>query len=155
TGRRLCRSPLPRWDSGPPSILTTSDLAVEGSYRPMSALFPTVRWPRRGARDRTAARRPAVLPGCLRQPPGGHRGQAGPAAPAAGVSCARRPRPPHRSLRMRTRIPVKPAGFTLLVGQPFQADRAKSQAGKPDLRPGFTLIELLVVMAIIAILIGL
>src|SRR5206468_3105336 len=50
-------------------------------------------------------------------------------------------------------------GFTLielLVGQPFQADRVKSQAGKPDLlRRAFTLIELLVVIAIIAILIGL
>jgi prepilin-type N-terminal cleavage/methylation domain-containing protein len=45
-------------------------------------------------------------------------------------------------------------GFTL-VGQPFQADGKKSQAGKPDLRGGFTLIELLVVIAIIAILIGL
>jgi prepilin-type N-terminal cleavage/methylation domain-containing protein/prepilin-type processing-associated H-X9-DG protein len=44
----------------------------------------------------------------------------------------------------------------LLVGQPFQADGAKSQAGKPDLhRRGFTLIELLVVIAIIAVLIGL
>src|SRR6516164_6646704 len=41
------------------------------------------------------------------------------------------------------------------VGQPFQADGPKSQAGKPDLREGFTLIELLVVIAIIAILIGL
>jgi prepilin-type N-terminal cleavage/methylation domain-containing protein/prepilin-type processing-associated H-X9-DG protein len=49
------------------------------------------------------------------------------------------------------------SAFTLieLVGQPFQADRLKSQAGKPDLRAGFTLIELLVVIAIIAILIGL
>src|SRR6266478_6150472 len=47
-------------------------------------------------------------------------------------------------------------GFTLLVGQPFQADFGKSQARKPDLRrPGFTLIELLVVIAIIAVLIGL
>jgi prepilin-type N-terminal cleavage/methylation domain-containing protein/prepilin-type processing-associated H-X9-DG protein len=46
-------------------------------------------------------------------------------------------------------------GFTLPVGQPFQADGPKSQAGKPDLRRGFTLIELLVVIAIIAILIGL
>ena len=49
-------------------------------------------------------------------------------------------------------------GFILIepVGQPFQADGEKSQAGKPDLRrPGFTLIELLVVMAIISILIGL
>src|SRR5262249_55336089 len=48
-------------------------------------------------------------------------------------------------------------GFTLIeVGQPFQADGPKSQAGKPDLhRRGFTLIELLVVIAIIAILIGL
>jgi prepilin-type N-terminal cleavage/methylation domain-containing protein/prepilin-type processing-associated H-X9-DG protein len=49
--------------------------------------------------------------------------------------------------------------FTLIelrVGQPFQADGVKSQAGKPDLRrPAFTLIELLVVIAIIAILIGL
>jgi prepilin-type N-terminal cleavage/methylation domain-containing protein/prepilin-type processing-associated H-X9-DG protein len=46
-------------------------------------------------------------------------------------------------------------GFTL-VGQPFQADWAKRQAGKPDLRRvGFTLIELLVVIAIIAVLIGL
>jgi prepilin-type N-terminal cleavage/methylation domain-containing protein len=45
-------------------------------------------------------------------------------------------------------------GFTP-VGQPFQADRWKSQAGKPDLRAGFTLIELLVVIAIIAVLIGL
>ena len=49
------------------------------------------------------------------------------------------------------------AGFTLIeqVGQPFQADALKSQAGNPDLRCGFTLIELLVVIAIIAILIGL
>jgi prepilin-type N-terminal cleavage/methylation domain-containing protein len=48
-------------------------------------------------------------------------------------------------------------GFTLIkqVGQAFQADALKSQAGKPDLRAGFTLIELLVVIAIIAILIGL
>jgi prepilin-type N-terminal cleavage/methylation domain-containing protein/prepilin-type processing-associated H-X9-DG protein len=48
-------------------------------------------------------------------------------------------------------------GFTLIerVGQPFQADALKSQAGKPDLRRGFTLIELLVVIAIIAVLIGL
>jgi prepilin-type N-terminal cleavage/methylation domain-containing protein/prepilin-type processing-associated H-X9-DG protein len=46
--------------------------------------------------------------------------------------------------------------FTLInVGQPFQADGVKSQAGKPDLREGFTLIELLVVIAIIALLIGL
>jgi prepilin-type N-terminal cleavage/methylation domain-containing protein/prepilin-type processing-associated H-X9-DG protein len=47
--------------------------------------------------------------------------------------------------------------FTLLeqVGQPFQADGQKRQAGKPDLRPAFTLIELLVVIAIIAVLIGL
>jgi prepilin-type N-terminal cleavage/methylation domain-containing protein/prepilin-type processing-associated H-X9-DG protein len=43
----------------------------------------------------------------------------------------------------------------LLVGQPFQADREKSQAGKPDLRRAFTLIELLVVMAIIAVLLSL
>src|SRR5258707_15670454 len=41
------------------------------------------------------------------------------------------------------------------VGQPFQADGAKSQAGKPGRRCGFTLIELLVVIAIIAVLIGL
>jgi prepilin-type N-terminal cleavage/methylation domain-containing protein/prepilin-type processing-associated H-X9-DG protein len=42
------------------------------------------------------------------------------------------------------------------VGQPFQADGSKRQAGKPDLqRSAFTLIELLVVMAIIAILLGL
>jgi prepilin-type N-terminal cleavage/methylation domain-containing protein len=47
-------------------------------------------------------------------------------------------------------------GFTLIeVGQAFQPDPRKSQAGKPDLRRGFTLIELLVVIAIIAILIGL
>jgi prepilin-type N-terminal cleavage/methylation domain-containing protein/prepilin-type processing-associated H-X9-DG protein len=50
-------------------------------------------------------------------------------------------------------------GFTLLellVGQPFQADGAKRQAGKPDLpRRGFTLIELLVVLAILAVLVGL
>jgi prepilin-type N-terminal cleavage/methylation domain-containing protein/prepilin-type processing-associated H-X9-DG protein len=46
-------------------------------------------------------------------------------------------------------------GFTLEVGQPFQADGQKSQAGKPDLRAGFTLIELLVVIGIIAVLIGL
>jgi prepilin-type N-terminal cleavage/methylation domain-containing protein/prepilin-type processing-associated H-X9-DG protein len=56
-------------------------------------------------------------------------------------------------------IPARPrrAGFTPIeqVGQPFQADGQKSQAGKPDLRPAFTLIELLVVIAIIAILIGL
>jgi prepilin-type N-terminal cleavage/methylation domain-containing protein/prepilin-type processing-associated H-X9-DG protein len=47
--------------------------------------------------------------------------------------------------------------FTLIeeVGQAFQPDGAKSQAGKPDLRRGFTLIELLVVIAIIAVLIGL
>src|SRR5262249_43762423 len=54
---------------------------------------------------------------------------------------------------MRTR-----PGFTLIepVGQPFKADRVRSQAGKPDLRrPGFTLIELLVVIAIIGVLIGL
>jgi prepilin-type N-terminal cleavage/methylation domain-containing protein len=51
--------------------------------------------------------------------------------------------------------PFRPA-FTLIdVGQPFQADGRKSQAGKPDLRAAFTLIELLVVIAIIAILIGL
>src|SRR6266576_96521 len=55
---------------------------------------------------------------------------------------------------MRTRVP-RPA-FTLGVGQPFQADGPKSQAGKADLRRrAFTLIELLVVIAIIAILIGL
>jgi prepilin-type N-terminal cleavage/methylation domain-containing protein len=54
---------------------------------------------------------------------------------------------------MRSVGPAR-AGFTLNVGQPFEADRGKSQAGKPDLRPGFTLIELLVVIAIIAILIG-
>src|SRR5262245_9092304 len=56
------------------------------------------------------------------------------------------------------RQPTRPtAAFTLieLVGQPFQADEEKSQAGKPDLRKAFTLIELLVVIAIIAILIGL
>jgi prepilin-type N-terminal cleavage/methylation domain-containing protein/prepilin-type processing-associated H-X9-DG protein len=48
------------------------------------------------------------------------------------------------------------SAFTRLVGQPFQADGAKRQAGKPDLRrAAFTLIELLVVIAIIAILIGL
>jgi prepilin-type N-terminal cleavage/methylation domain-containing protein/prepilin-type processing-associated H-X9-DG protein len=47
------------------------------------------------------------------------------------------------------------SSFTLIVGQPFQADGPKSQAGKPDLRRGFTLIELLVVIAIIAVLIGL
>jgi prepilin-type N-terminal cleavage/methylation domain-containing protein len=41
------------------------------------------------------------------------------------------------------------------VGQAFQPDKQKSQAGKPDLRAGFTLIELLVVIAVIAILIGL
>jgi prepilin-type N-terminal cleavage/methylation domain-containing protein/prepilin-type processing-associated H-X9-DG protein len=49
-------------------------------------------------------------------------------------------------------------GFTLIeqVGQPFQADRGKRQAGKPDLhRSAFTLIELLVVIAIIAVLLGL
>jgi prepilin-type N-terminal cleavage/methylation domain-containing protein/prepilin-type processing-associated H-X9-DG protein len=58
-----------------------------------------------------------------------------------------------RSLLSRTR-----RGFTLielLIGQPFQADGRKSQAGKPELRVGFTLIELLVVIAIIAVLIGL
>jgi prepilin-type N-terminal cleavage/methylation domain-containing protein/prepilin-type processing-associated H-X9-DG protein len=57
---------------------------------------------------------------------------------------------------MRTTSSPRP-GFTLieLVGQAFQADGPKSQAGKPDLRPGFTLIELLVVIAIIAVLIGL
>ena len=52
----------------------------------------------------------------------------------------------------------KRPGFTLIepVGQAFQPDSQKSQAGKPDLqRSGFTLIELLVVIAIIAILIGL
>jgi prepilin-type N-terminal cleavage/methylation domain-containing protein/prepilin-type processing-associated H-X9-DG protein len=55
-----------------------------------------------------------------------------------------------------TRRTSRPA-FTLseLVGQAFQPDVRKSQAGKPDLRRGFTLIELLVVIAIIAILIGL
>jgi type II secretory pathway pseudopilin PulG len=49
------------------------------------------------------------------------------------------------------------AGFTLIepVGQPFQADALKNQAGKPDLREGFMLIELLVVIAIVAVLIGL
>jgi prepilin-type N-terminal cleavage/methylation domain-containing protein/prepilin-type processing-associated H-X9-DG protein len=46
-------------------------------------------------------------------------------------------------------------GFTLIVGQPFQADGSKSQAGKPDLRRAFTLIELLVVIAVIAVLLGL
>src|SRR5262245_20824204 len=46
-------------------------------------------------------------------------------------------------------------GFTRIVGQPFQADRERGQAGKPDLRRAFTLIELLVVIAIIAVLIGL
>src|SRR5258705_5082042 len=48
-------------------------------------------------------------------------------------------------------------GLTLieLVGQPFQADGKKSQAGKPDLRRGFTLIELLVVIAIIGALLAL
>jgi prepilin-type N-terminal cleavage/methylation domain-containing protein len=54
------------------------------------------------------------------------------------------------------RLRSAPAGFSLIVGQPFQADGRKSQAGKPDLRRrGFTLIELLVVIAIIAVLIGL
>jgi prepilin-type N-terminal cleavage/methylation domain-containing protein/prepilin-type processing-associated H-X9-DG protein len=50
-------------------------------------------------------------------------------------------------------------GLTLIelrVGQPFQADAAKRQAGRPDLRrPAFTLIELLVVIAIIAVLLSL
>jgi prepilin-type N-terminal cleavage/methylation domain-containing protein len=41
------------------------------------------------------------------------------------------------------------------VGQAFQPDTLKREAGKPDLRGAFTLIELLVVIAIIAILIGL
>jgi prepilin-type N-terminal cleavage/methylation domain-containing protein/prepilin-type processing-associated H-X9-DG protein len=56
-------------------------------------------------------------------------------------------------LPTRSRAP----GFTLieLVGQAFQPDVLKSQAGKPDLRRAFTLIELLVVIAIIAVLIGL
>jgi prepilin-type N-terminal cleavage/methylation domain-containing protein/prepilin-type processing-associated H-X9-DG protein len=56
--------------------------------------------------------------------------------------------------------------FTLLVGQPFQADNSARQPGKADKsarqpgkadlrRDGFTLIELLVVIAIIAVLIGL
>jgi prepilin-type N-terminal cleavage/methylation domain-containing protein len=46
--------------------------------------------------------------------------------------------------------------FTLVVGQPFQADPQKSQAGKPDLRRrAFTLVELLAVVIIIAVLIGL
>ena len=46
--------------------------------------------------------------------------------------------------------------FTLTVGQAFQPDGLKRQAGKPVLpRRAFTLIELLVVIAIIAILIGL
>jgi prepilin-type N-terminal cleavage/methylation domain-containing protein/prepilin-type processing-associated H-X9-DG protein len=52
----------------------------------------------------------------------------------------------------------RPSAFTLvelLVGQPFQADGRKRQAGKPDLRRAFTLIELLVVIAIITVLIGL
>ena len=53
-------------------------------------------------------------------------------------------------------FPRARAAFTLIeVGQAFQPDAQKSQAGKPDLRRGFTLIELLVVIAIIAILIGL
>jgi prepilin-type N-terminal cleavage/methylation domain-containing protein/prepilin-type processing-associated H-X9-DG protein len=55
-------------------------------------------------------------------------------------------------------LPERRAAFMLierLVGQPFQADGRRSQAGKPDLRAGFTLIELLVVIAIIAVLIGL
>jgi prepilin-type N-terminal cleavage/methylation domain-containing protein/prepilin-type processing-associated H-X9-DG protein len=54
--------------------------------------------------------------------------------------------------------PWKRGGFTLIeryVGQPFQPDGRKRQAGKPDIRAGFTLIELLVVIAIIAVLIGL
>jgi prepilin-type N-terminal cleavage/methylation domain-containing protein len=57
--------------------------------------------------------------------------------------------------RTRFKAPRERSGFTLEVGQPFQADRAKGQAGKPDLRPGFTLIELLAVIAIIAILMAL
>jgi prepilin-type N-terminal cleavage/methylation domain-containing protein/prepilin-type processing-associated H-X9-DG protein len=59
---------------------------------------------------------------------------------------------------MKPSCPRRPA-FTLIelvVGQPFQADFAERQAGKPDLpRRGFTLVELLVVIAILAILIGL
>jgi prepilin-type N-terminal cleavage/methylation domain-containing protein/prepilin-type processing-associated H-X9-DG protein len=62
----------------------------------------------------------------------------------------------------RIQPPARPrwgTGFTLVelgVGQPFQADVPRRQAGKPDLqRCGFTLIELLVVIAIIAVLIGL
>jgi prepilin-type N-terminal cleavage/methylation domain-containing protein/prepilin-type processing-associated H-X9-DG protein len=55
----------------------------------------------------------------------------------------------------RPRCPSAFALLELLVGQPFQVDGRRSQAGKPDLRPGFTLIELLVVIAIIAVLIGL
>jgi prepilin-type N-terminal cleavage/methylation domain-containing protein/prepilin-type processing-associated H-X9-DG protein len=46
--------------------------------------------------------------------------------------------------------------FTLVIGQPFQADGARRQAGKPDLRrAAFTLVELLVVIAIIAVLLAL
>jgi prepilin-type N-terminal cleavage/methylation domain-containing protein/prepilin-type processing-associated H-X9-DG protein len=41
------------------------------------------------------------------------------------------------------------------VGQAFQPDGSKSQAGKPDLRRGFTLIELLVVIGILGVLVGL
>ena len=56
---------------------------------------------------------------------------------------------------MHKRAPSLCPAFTR-VGQPFQADGPRSQAGKPDLqRRGFTLIELLVVIAIIAILMGL
>jgi prepilin-type N-terminal cleavage/methylation domain-containing protein len=53
-------------------------------------------------------------------------------------------------------LPVRRVFERLPVGQPFQADGAKSQPGKADLqRRGFTLIELLVVIAILAVLIGL
>jgi prepilin-type N-terminal cleavage/methylation domain-containing protein len=60
--------------------------------------------------------------------------------------------------RVRYLSSARRDGFPLVerrVGQSFQADGRRSQAGKPDLRAGFTLIELLVVIAIIAVLIGL